>query len=231
VLRFDYRGMGDSGGTPRDFEAVSDDIGAAIRALRQAVPGLRQVALWGLCDGASAALLYVHEGQPQPVAGLCLLNPWVRSAQSQATAQVKHYYTQRLREREFWVKLLRGQVGLGRLSELVGSLRTMLAGRSAPRAPQAQPSFQHRMARAWLGFDGGLLLILSGNDLTAKEFIETTAADPAWRGALAHPRLSRIDQPAADHTFSDAAEREAVEQATRDWLDRLAGTADASARG
>ena len=30
VFRFDYRGMGDSGGERRDFEAVSGDIGAAV---------------------------------------------------------------------------------------------------------------------------------------------------------------------------------------------------------
>ena len=223
VLRFDYRGMGDSGGERRDFEAVSDDIAAAIHALRQAVPTLRQVALWGLCDGASAALLYLHATSNASVAGLCLLNPWVRSTQSQATAQVKHYYTQRLRERAFWTKLLRGQVGLGRLSELFTSVHTMLAARAPGKdQTQAPRSFQHRMAGAWSGFDGDMLLILSGNDLTAKEFIETVAADPAWRGALAKVRLSRLDLPTADHTFSAAADCEAVERATTQWLDKLA---------
>ena len=57
VLRFDYRGMGDSTGAQRDFEAVSADIAAAIGALQQRVPAVRQVALWGLCDGASIAKL------------------------------------------------------------------------------------------------------------------------------------------------------------------------------
>ena len=33
-MRFDYRGMGDSGGAMRDFDDISDDIGAAIEALQ-----------------------------------------------------------------------------------------------------------------------------------------------------------------------------------------------------
>ena len=51
------------------------------------------------------------------------------------------------------------------------------------------------------------------------------AADPAWRGALAHPQLTRLDLPNADHTFSDAAAAQAVELATGRWLDQLAQTA------
>src|ERR1700760_457890 len=58
VLRFDVRGMGDSAGSPRDFENIGEDVDAAIAALMQQVPAVRQVALWGLCDGASAALLH-----------------------------------------------------------------------------------------------------------------------------------------------------------------------------
>ena len=40
VLRFDYRGMGDSGGEPRDFERVSVDIAAAIALMTERVAGV-----------------------------------------------------------------------------------------------------------------------------------------------------------------------------------------------
>lgn len=228
VMRFDYRGMGDSGmgdsgGAKPDFLGVNDDIAAAVAALQRTVPQVTSVALWGLCDGASAALLYAGDMPPCSLAGLCLLNPWVRSAHSQATAQVKHYYTRRLRERDFWVKLLRGRVGLGRLTELAGSVRTVLATRRASRQPAPpQMGFQQRMALAWRRADCPLFLVLSGNDLTAKEFTDTLATDAAWRTALAHPQLTRLDLPDADHTFSDTAARLAVEQATLGWLSRLA---------
>ncbi len=131
VLRFDYRGMGDSSGDLRSFEAVDADIGAAIGALRAAAPGVQRIAIWGLCDAASAALLYVDR-QPagEPLAGLCLVNPWVRSAATLARTHVKHYYWARLRQREFWAKLLTGQVAGRALSELRRNLALTRA--SAP---------------------------------------------------------------------------------------------------
>ena len=225
VLRFDYRGMGDSNGAERNFEAVSDDIDAAMAALRQAVPGLQQVALWGLCDGASAALLYLQDRPQAEVAGLCVLNPWVRSAQTQASTRVKHYYTGRLMEKAFWSKLLRGQVNLGRLSELAANLRTMLMRRPPSTAAAAVLSFHQRMAQSWQRHDMPLMLVLSGRDLIAKEFLEAASASPDWHGALTRPQLTRLDLPKADHTFADTASREAVQQATCAWLGQLSNTA------
>src|SRR6185503_15223452 len=144
VLRFDHRGMGDSEGQQRDFETVSADIASAIDALQARIPSVKQVALWGLCDGASAALLYCHETHDQRVRGLCLLNPWVRSEASLARTHVKHYYTRRLREREFWSKLIRGGVALGALRDFVGNLRASRR-RGRDRAASAL-TFQQRMA-------------------------------------------------------------------------------------
>ena len=228
ALRFDCRGMGDSAGPARDFLSIDEDIGAAIAALRRDQPTLQKVALWGLCDAASAALLYAHGRAPRDLGGLCLLNPWVRSAQSQATAQVKHYYLQRLMAPAFWRKLARGEVGLGRLGELAGNLSRMLVGRRHSAAAGSHLGFQQQMARAWQRVECPLLLILSGRDLTAKEFTDTLASDPAWRGALTRKALTRVDLPDADHTFSDPAMQLAVEQATLDWLNVLA-EAEASA--
>lgn len=227
VLRFDYRGMGDADGAPRDFQAVSDDIDAAIAALRAEVPEVSTVALWGLCDGASASLLYLDQRPHAQLAGVCLLNPWVRSAQTQAAAHVKHYYVRRLVERAFWRKLVRGEVGLGRLAELVRSLRILVTSRHAPALAGRQSGFQQRMARAWGAATCPLMLVLSGRDLTAKEFTEALGADPSWRGALSHHLLTRVDLPEADHTFSDPSAAAAVEQATVRWLDTLAGTTPA----
>src|SRR4030095_1965420 len=74
-LRFDYRGMGDSGGAPRTFENVRSDIRCAVNAMCDVLPGMKDVVIWGLCDAASAALLYAH--QDARVSGVVLLNPWV----------------------------------------------------------------------------------------------------------------------------------------------------------
>jgi exosortase A-associated hydrolase 1 len=203
-MRFDYRGMGDSSGTAHDFLQITPDIQAAIDALLLERPELKQIVLWGLCDGASAALLYVHARPENKIAGLCLLNPWVRSEASLARTQVKHYYGQRLKQKEFWLKLLSGKVAAGALGGLLRSARAALAGAGplAATSTAAQP-YQTRMAQAWLTFKGPILLILSGNDYIAKEFLEYSGADAAWKHMLDKHELIRVSAPDADHTFSN----------------------------
>jgi uncharacterized protein len=220
VLRFDYRGMGDSEGQQQSFDQVSLDIAAAMDALQQQLPSVRHIALWGLCDGASAALLYCHDSSDPRVRALCLLNPWVRSTTSLARTQVRHYYVQRLGQKDFWHKLLRGAVSWRALQELMQNARAALA-RSSPQDHSAPgervdlvPTFQQRMASAWQTFPGAVMLILSENDYTAKEFMGCLKADPAWSNALLHPRLMRHDLPNADHTFSTASARMQVEVLT-----------------
>src|SRR3954462_4049615 len=82
VMRFDYRGMGDSTGEPRTFETVGDDLRAAVDHFLAQVPEVAEVAIWGLWDAASATLFYAH--QDPRVTGIVLLNPWARSAQGEA---------------------------------------------------------------------------------------------------------------------------------------------------
>jgi exosortase A-associated hydrolase 1 len=218
VLRFDYRGMGDSTGGLHTFENVNEDIAAGIDALQMAAPNVQNVALWGLCDGASAALLYCHAAQDKRVKGLCLLNPWVRSAASLAKTQVKHYYTQRLRQKEFWVKLLNGKVAVSAASGLIRNVKTALSGQGPKLQGDNSQPFQSRMALGWEQFKGNGLLILSGDDYTAKEFLEYAGADAAWTGAIDRHRLSRFDVPEADHTFSDILGRKLVENKTVEWM-------------
>lgn len=220
VLRFDFRGMGDSNGDPCSFEAVTPDISAAIDAFAASVPGVGRFVLWGLCDAASAILLHWHLTRDSRVAGLCLLNPWVRSEATLAKAHVKHYYGRRLLQKAFWVKLLSGKVEVGRaLGELFRKFRLSAAQGTAASA-DIRP-FQQRMAEAAESFPGDVLLILSGDDYTAKEFIEAARSDPTWTRALARPRVQRVNVPEADHTFSNAAWRREVEERTAAWLVRI----------
>ena len=219
ALRFDYRGMGDSAGNVRSFDTVSDDIGCAIDFLWKELPTLRGVVLWGLCDGASAALIYCKEQDDRRVAGLALANPWVRSEQTLARTHVKHYYLQRLMAPAFWRKLLSGGVGT---SAVQGWLRAIRTSRSASAStPSDNRPFQTRMAEAWRDPSRRMLLLLSGRDYTAKEFVETVNTDPAWRGALDRPNLSRQVLEAADHTFSGLSDQRAMEALTCDWLQSL----------
>jgi exosortase A-associated hydrolase 1 len=215
TLRFDYRGMGDSSGEPRDFEGVTPDIRAAIDTLQGACPSVTRVVLWGLCDAAAAALLYCDETHDRRITRLCLLNPWVRSEASLAKTQVKHYYGQRLLQKEFWAKLLSGRLNI---LTSIGELLRKVGQASGPVRRGESLAFQERMARGLNTFAGRVLLILSENDYTAKEFLEFTATAERWQGVLARPQLTRVTIDGADHTFSSAAWRKDVALAMLEWL-------------
>jgi exosortase A-associated hydrolase 1 len=222
TMRFDYRGMGDSTGELRNFEGISDDIHAAIDAFQTSCPELSQFVLWGLCDAASACLLYWDATQDSRVNGLVLLNPWVRSETTLARAHIKHYYGQRLLQAEFWRKLLTGKLGLGRaISGFFGSLKSARQ-EGALDAKDKELPFQKKMARGIEAFPRRVLLLLSGNDYTAKEFLEAVQADQMWTSALRQSRVTRVDIAEADHTFSSAEWRGQVENITREWLEAKA---------
>jgi uncharacterized protein len=221
VLRFDVRGMGDSEGAQRPFDSLDDDIAAAIDAVLAHASGVSRVVLWGLCDGASAAWLYLQARSDPRVAGVCAVNPWVRSSHGLARTHVRHYYLQRVLTVSFWSKLVRGGVGWQALRGLIAALRATLSpGQAADdRGPT---DFRQRMAQGCRRcLPGSVLLMLSGDDYTAKEFIEHCASAPEWRDALRACAAQRRDIAGADHTLSQPAARIEVETATVRWLDEL----------
>jgi exosortase A-associated hydrolase 1 len=220
VLRFDVRGMGDSSGDLRTFEDIADDIAAAIDAFLANEVHLKTVVLLGLCDGASAALLYVDERPgDRRVSGLVLINPWVRSVQTLAQVHIKHYYWGRFIQPAFWLKLLRGGVTWRSIPEFLRNLRLTLRSQR-PGEGFVCRTFQARMAAAWTSTETSIWLVLSGQDLTAKEFIAAWENDPVWRPAHNRHIAGRLDLDCADHTFSVRAQQAQLER----WLvDQLKG--------
>jgi len=221
-MRFDYRGMGDSSGPARDFESVSDDVEAAIGAFLKACPGLRQVVLWGLCDGASAVCLYPAQQDPR-VAAAVLLNPWVHTQAGQAKVFLKHYYLQRITDPSFWKKLGSGQVSFlksfGSLFSFVrAAQRKAPADAASAAASDAGGPFPERMARGLVGRKGPLAIFLSGHDYVAREFDDACKSSAEWRKALARTDLDITRFAEADHTFSGPGEAQAVAEATHAWL-------------
>jgi hypothetical protein len=79
------------------------------------------------------------------------------------------------------------------------------------------------MADAWQKYSGAILLILSGDDYTAKEFLGATQNDAQWKGSLQRRNVRLHDVAQADHTFSSKTARLEMEQITADWLDELSG--------
>lgn len=225
VLRFDTRGMGDSGGEFPGFEALDADIRSAVDTLCAEAPGVERVMLWGLCDAASAILFYAHR-DPR-IAGIALLNPWVRTEATHAQAQIRHYYAARLRDPEFWRRLFSGKVRIGgAIGGAAGALRAALGdgrrggGGSEPAAAAIDPDLPlpDRMACGLSLFTGPVLLIMSGQDLTAREFDDVARARASWSGLLGAARVTRQDLPAADHTFSRRDWTEQVAEITLGWL-------------
>jgi len=217
VLRFDYRGMGDSEGETT-FDRADDDIAAAVEALCNAVPGVQKIVLWGLCDGASASLFYAP--RDKRVEGLVLLNPWVRTTAGEAKAYVKHYYAERFMKAEFWKKLLSGRLNLlASIRDFFSTLRKMSPEN---KTGESQPtSLPERMGKDFEKFTGPALFILSGNqDYVADEFRDLCATSRLWQKLMARPSTTLQEFGHANHTFSSREWRDQVAECTWEWLQR-----------
>jgi exosortase A-associated hydrolase 1 len=209
TLRFDCRGMGDSDGSPRSFEALDEDIAAGIGALQAACPAVRRVVLWGLCDGASAAMMYAPT-DPR-VAGLVLANPWARGADTESKTMLSHYYLRRALSSAFWRKVLSGNVNFrSSAADLAGTVGAAVSG--------AQVPFRERMERAMREFTGPSLVIICDRDVTGREF-ESYARGTCRRTFETRAHLDHwLRLPDADHTFSGATATQAVTRATMEWI-------------
>ncbi len=221
VMRFDYRGLGDSEGSFRGFQDVAADLGAAIQAFRAQVPGLQEVVLWGGCDAASAVL--INAWRYPEVTGVVLGNPWVHNPGTGDAVAVQHY-GQRMRDKDFWLKVLRLQYNpLPALATLLRRTWTRLAGSgsgtagSVVDAPDAP--FVPRMRHGLQQFKGDVLFLMSGRSLLSREFDALMATDAAWQQAARSPRLvARHDIPEGDQAFSTLDTRTEVNRVTRQWM-------------
>jgi exosortase A-associated hydrolase 1 len=224
AFRFDYRGMGDGEGEIRHFERVEEDIHAAIDAFQQLAPNVRRVVLWGLCDAASAALYYGHKDKR--VAGMLLLNPWVHTEAGERRARLRHYYLARLMQPEFWLKLLRGKV---QVRQSVGELgQAALATGASEDQPttlanplHGAPGYVDRMLQGVQAYTGRIHILLSGQDMVAREFEQLIRQNKAWKRAMRSPRIRIEDVKDANHTFSSAVWRRDVEQKSHAFLREL----------
>ncbi|GGW62728.1 hydrolase 1, exosortase A system-associated [Alishewanella tabrizica] len=211
-MRLDTAGMGDSNGIKTAFYQQDEDINQAIAAFFQHCPQLKKVALWGLCDAASGILIKLNQHDPR-ISGVILLNPWVRQQHSHANVMLRHYYPKRLLSFQFWRKKLAGGMML-RLS--LSELWQTFKHRYAKQYPDTETlianeqNYVKLMLRGWQQFQGNVLVITSGNDLTAQEFLQLCNSDKAWAACLADAQHQHI--AAANHTFASAKWRQQVEQ-------------------
>lgn len=222
VMRFDHRGTGDSEGYTT-FEALDPDIRAAIDELQSRVPSVREIVLWGLCDAASAAMMYANSDTR--VSGLILLNPWARSEQTLARSFLRSYYLDKFLDASFWRKLATGKIPVVRaIRGFIENLHSALTS-SGERGPSAiegtgkgKTPFVKRMENGLQNFAGPVLFILSGKDITAREFETVTTDSRSWRAIMESDNITVHRIPEADHTFSQTAWQHRMEELTLEGL-------------
>ena len=221
VFRFDYRGMGDSGGEPSDFETISDDIRAALNILFDSERALDGAVLWGLCDAATANAFYAVADKR--VVGQIALNPWVRTNEGEAAAYIRYYYVKRVLSRDFWGKVFSLKFdAFGALKDFLHKLTSSMGWGAVPTVNSDLRPLPERLRESQLSFAGPTLLILSGQDLTAKEYENRVAESPAWKDWISSGPVTVHKLEEADHTFSRAQWRDQVALWSRDWLHQIA---------
>ncbi|MCB1663044.1 MAG: hydrolase 1, exosortase A system-associated [Pseudomonadales bacterium] len=226
VLRFDYRGMGDSYGDFAGFENVDADIKAAIDYLFAEVAEVEEVVLWGECDASSAIIFYAWSDSR--VKGAVLLNPWVHTPAGQAKAFIKHYYWHRLKDKAFWEKVISLQFDVfGSLKSFLANLKSSFANKTENVSAQVNSEstpiprnldIPSRMYIGFARFQAPIMLVMSGRDFVAREFDDLIASSQEWRDRMSHPEVVRYDIPDADHTFSTNEWRNAVVGWAETWL-------------
>lgn len=200
VFRFDRRGIGDSEGENPGWRGSRDDIAAALGTFRAALPGMRRVVGYGLCDAASALMLHAATLGVHGFDALVLANPWTLDdtagdIEGHSPAALRQRYLANLADpRALW-RLLSGQVNLARLARGLGQASQRKA------APSPLVGVLHTgLAR----FAGPATLLISADDRVGQRFAATWPEDPRL---LVHPGRS--------HSFTD-------DEASADWLfDRL----------
>lgn len=185
VLRFDRRGVGDSEGDNPGWRGSAPDIAAALAALREAVPGLRRIVAYGLCDAAAALMLHA---QDLGVDALVLANPWTFDSDEDGPAtldpaDLRRRYLSRLADPRALARLVTGRVNL------VGLARGLVRAATPAAPPATLAATLHAALAAW---GGPATILLSEGDRTARRFRAT------WPEA--DPRVQ--SQPGVSHAFA-----------------------------
>lgn len=226
VLRFDLRGMGDSTGIYKGFQESEQDIKSAIDTLIAHEPEINEIILFGECESASGIIFYAFTDSR--VKGTILINPWVRTEGGQAQTYLKHYYLERLFEKSFWEKVIKGHFNpITAFNSFVHIAISALKWKQASAKHNTEESnfktlpLPIKTAVGLKKFSGKSLILTSGKDYIAREFDEVIANTSAWNGVLEQEQITKYNLLEADHTFSRDVWREQASDLCLRWLNSL----------
>lgn len=212
VFRFDLRGRSDCEGPLVGVEESGDDLRAAMEAFIQEAPGIRNIVIFGLSEGAAAALLYAVDDHR--VTGLILANPWIRMEQAVAKEHLRQNLS-RVLDRGFWQRIRNSENGFsGAARSLFSLTRTWV---KASRKPE--PSLKDKLMDALGVFPGPVQIILSGGDPATAIFQE--AAKDRLEELRIAGRLTVMTEPDANHVFSRSDWRGRLIDWILDWTSRI----------
>ena len=198
TLTFDFSGMGDSEGSLQSYAANTSQISKVVDHFLHLNPSVRHLSLFGLCDGASAAILYA--GTDSRIESLALINPWLESPKLKARARIRYYYLRRVFSRDFWSSLLWGKVKVS--SSLTEFFRVSLRSVAADRSANGQLPSPDTLASKMAAFAGSCLIVISGKDITGTEFFAYAKQNPLWQRASDERHIAWLPIEEADHTLS-----------------------------
>ncbi len=204
ALRFDIRGRGDSGGDYPGYETLDDDLAAARKTFQQEMPSLSHFTLLGHCDGAAAVAFAAGRGLSCD--SLVLLNPWARTAETQALAgQASN--RQALFDTARWKRLFTGKLNI------INSIKSLFQSLSAPDgASVPTDGLLAQWHRSWAALRLPVLVVTGANDASGKEFLALLSSLPR------HAKLSLTTVPDGDHSLSSPAQTQLLHNSISSWL-------------
>jgi exosortase A-associated hydrolase 1 len=188
VLRYDRRGIGDSGGADPGFRDSAPDIAAALAAFRREAPHLSRVVTFGNCDAASALMLAEGAGCD----GLVLANPWTFDSDDNAApppAAIRARYAAKLKNPHELMRFATGKVSLRKLV-------TGIAQAARPAAPAS--TLAQEIEQGLARFAGPVRILIAERDRTGQAFLA------AWN--TGDTRIQRCE--GANHAFAEPHARE-----------------------
>jgi len=219
VLRFDFRGTGDSEGEIATLEETAADIRSAVDAFLSHVPGLQQVVLWGLCGGAADSILYAPK-DPR-VTGIVLANPWLSDPYLRTLVRWRHNILLQSANLKNWVRSARRLAA--KPAPVFEQLQVEQVKVATPAVQRAYASYRapdvsQRLAASLAQFKGHVLFIFSGEDQISRAFRRVASISPRWRRAFSSARVETRDLPEANHSLRRPEWRAQAADWTLEWL-------------